>query len=266
MCRVADAAQTIDEALFNAWQAGNSAACEQIWQEFHRRIFAIAVRFCARFGGRADPENAAADGFTRAWRQLERGPAPAKLRIVWLGEASLVAYVRNLVILRCRDALRVERPWFERLVDVLQSRDGEGGDVLELLSSVEAGQPELVRGEILRRVLRELALVTETCRCQGRDALLPVLLAIRGCIHDRLLHVVRRTGATRSDGRAWDSLSTDELADAIETAELENVFDKTAMRDQVMARLGMHTTDERNKFEQRMHDIRRMRDVDDTKA
>lgn len=276
--------RTIDERLFRAWKANDTEACREIWEIFNARVFTVAVRFCRRFADATTARQVATSGFTKAWAELEgvdleaessdeplatrkRGKKEApkkrakKRAIVWQGGPQLEKYVRNRVLLRCRDELRTGRSWLGHFVDVESdgTEEDEGTNALENLTSVPATQQDDLfrRGHNragVRRIVQELAALGELCR--NRPTLLEVVAEMREYLRRCLLEACQQERQTTRDGRDCDSLSLDELADVVDP-ELVDATQKE-MYTHIRTQLGLDGKKNRNTFDQRMKDIRDM--------
>jgi hypothetical protein len=292
--------RNLDKALFLAWQAGDTRACEEIWAIFNGRIFTVAVRFCQGFVDKPTAWQVATSGFSKAWEELEleveieaessegqegtrRGRkqkkrrAPKKKMIAWQSGPQLQAFVRNLVILRCRDGLRTRWSWFDRFVDTQETEEESGADPLETLATVQATQEDdllgreeddlLPGGRIrdgVRRIVRELAALAESCRHTGRDgdaddasdrqALLEVIDAMRAYLRGRLIDAGRQDGLSMVDGRDLGDLSLDELVDCVDPESINAT--KGAMYDHIVESLKLAN---RNILYTRIADIRELR-------
>lgn len=278
---------TLDRRLFVSWQAGDAKSCAVIWELFNARVFTVAVRFCCRFVDEGTARQIATTAFGKAWEELEvegtlqceakggvnqrvrttkrgaRGYArkhAGKKAIKWQGVPQLEAYVRNLVILRCRDELRARWHWMSRF-DVPGDHDetedaGSTWAVDELSQSPATQETDLLRAlgnEVaLHDVLRRLAAVGE--RCRSRPALLKVVVAMRDYFRQSLIKAGRHANCSAGDGRAWESLSLDELATVVDP-ELVEVSESEMLSD-VKAQLGLGAKSDRNTIYQRTKNIR----------
>ena len=242
--------RSLDNALFRAWQAGDAGACEEIWELFHKRIYTVAVWFCRRVGDPSTAEDSASGGFLRAWKELELEPNPGKLRIEWRGEKPLEAYVRALVLLRCRDEMRIERRWLDLVVDALHPEGEAEDDLFGWLGCTPAMQEHLVRGELLRRVLRLLAIVGEVCR--DRPVLHSLVEEIQEYVRRCLIEAGRQQSNHVEDGKAWEALTLDELSDAVEPDRVE--ITRSAMYRHIREHLAL----EDNVLFLRMREVRKL--------
>ncbi len=248
----------IDEALFRVWQKGDTEALERMWRCFHRRIFTLAVRYCSYFLDRSSACQVATNAFGKAWEELEVGPRlaaggpgglpalpPGKARIAWQGAPQLTAYVRTLVLRRCRDELRVEWGHLNRFTEPPGDGD-DGGDRFDaMLAGLSATRPDTGRsiGSLTdverRRPLRRLAgtLAVWEARCCRRPALRALVRAMREYARHCIVEAVTHASSAAPDGCDWRELSFDEL---IEVAEFEQITTSHAARNEwILTHLGI---------------------------
>jgi hypothetical protein len=256
------AKESISEALVRAWQDSDPAERDRVWGLLWASTYTMAVRFCASVGNASYAEDAAARGFLLALSELDpdherkrdREDVVGKLTIggipfEWRGEEHFVAFVRNRVILRCRDALRAEWRWMNRLVDTGDG-SGEGEGDLGWLSSTAATQDDLVRGELLKRLLQDLAAWREICH--GRQALVDVVVATQDYVRDCLIEAGRQASERAGDGRVWQLLTVDELVERVDPQRVD--IARPALHEFLRQRLSL----EKNVVYLRMREIRKL--------
>ena len=284
--------KTIDQRLYRAWLANDRKACEEIWDLFNARIYTVAVLFCRSFVDESTARQVATSALSKAWEELEwedaagkevdgagaqrsrkvkksagkppRAKRAGKLAIAWQGGPQLEKYVRNLVINRCRDELRLQWRWLARLDDVQDDAgDEEGSSPSEALGTTEATQQDdLLREERdrdgVRRIVLELAALVESCGGPGGDsrraALLDVVVEMRAYLRDRFIEAGPLDSAIPGDGRDWAALTLEELAEAVDPHGVKAT--RSAMYEHIMERLNLPN---KNTLYARIADISAMR-------
>lgn len=240
--------QVLDEALIRAWRTGDAQARDRLWELLFARVYTVAVRYCLGLGlAAAAAEEAAAEGFLRAMSELD--PSKKAITIKWYGERQFVAFVLTRVRQRCHDAARIEWREINHVADAQGREDETEGDFLESLGCTPARQEELVRGELLRRVVRLLGAWREICR--DRKALADLVASIQECVRQGLLDAFREQPEW-GQGGGRVSLSLDELVDVVDPERL--VLTKPTMYACVGARLGL----DRNVLYLRMRELRKL--------
>jgi hypothetical protein len=147
-------------------------------------------------------------------------------------------------------------------VDLVLTADDDGGDD-DRLDAVPASTPTAEDALImivqsrqgLRDVVQKLAVLAEFCR-EDREALLDVIEEMRAYLRERLIEAGRHERPLAPDGRDWSQLTLDDLAEAVDPDLVE--VSKAAMYKQIRQRLGLEGKTARNRFDQRMRDIREL--------
>jgi DNA-directed RNA polymerase specialized sigma24 family protein len=220
---------SIDEELFKAWLSGDQEARQQAWALLWSKLYTMSVRFCAsRHIDVKTAEELASESFANAMQEIDS--SMKKQRIEWLGENSFVAYVRKLLILRCRDALR--RLWTsaERLKSLESPVTEDEPDEVPLLNvlATALSSPEdvlLAKEEARERISRQFLWVSVARAAHNGRKALEYIEARK----KYLRHCLARALPTGTDSDDW---SEDRL---LEEADLNKVvINKTDMNEFIM--------------------------------
>lgn len=233
----------LDKQLFQAWQSGDQAAFQTIWEHLWSTMFSVAVAYCRSMGYKPeDAVDGATDAVNDAWIGID-----SKLRAGyrWTADSSFVSLVESRVILRCKDWRRRKYRWTNGLVDLPGVAEEQGDDFLERLVPVEPtqGADALVTirtQEEVDSLVCRLAARREICR--GQPALAQLI--------DAQLAYVRECVARTVEEVDTSAMTLDELIPLMN----RGMFDasKADMNRFIMARLRIT----RNTLDTRQADIR----------
>ena len=134
-----------DTLLIRQAQQGNTAAFEELVQQYDRAVLRLAIHLT---GSQEDGQDIYQEAFLRAYRNLPR----------FRFECSFYTWIYRIVTNLCLDHLRKKKSR-GRDVTTIVSRDGEEEEVLNCMSDHRPGaSPErnLVGSELRRCILRAL--------------------------------------------------------------------------------------------------------------